>query len=81
MHWERNNRKENFEIPQKIRSVADEIDISLSKLAIAWILKNQVVTAPIVGASKPAQVEENSSIAEIKVPDEIYRKLNEITKD
>ena len=81
MYWERINRKEIFEILQKIRSVADESGISLSKLAIAWILKNQVVTAPIVGASKPEQVEENSSIAEINVPDEMYRKLDEITKD
>lgn len=80
-YWERINRKENFQILQKIGSVAEEVGIALSKLAIAWILKNPAVTAPIVGASLPEQVEENSRIIEINISDEVYTKLNEITKD
>jgi aryl-alcohol dehydrogenase-like predicted oxidoreductase len=80
-YWERINRNQNFEILQRIKGIADEVGIPLSKLAIAWILKNPAITAPIVGASKPEQVEENSRITEINISDEVYRKLNEITKD
>jgi aryl-alcohol dehydrogenase-like predicted oxidoreductase len=61
--------------------VADDVGVPMSRLAIAWILKNPVVTAPIVGASSLEQVEENSRIAEINISDETYQKLGELTKN
>jgi aryl-alcohol dehydrogenase-like predicted oxidoreductase len=79
--WGRVNEESNFTILQQIQSVADEAGIQMSKLAIAWILKNPTVTAPIIGASSTEQVEENCRAAETKISDETYRKLNELTKD
>lgn len=79
--WDRVNQESNFAVLEQIRGVADDVGLPMSKLAIAWILKNPVVTAPIVGASSPDQVEENCGIAEINVSDETYRKLNELTKN
>ena len=52
----------------------------MSKLAIAWILKNPIVTATIIGASKLEHIEENCRIAEINISDETYRKVAEITR-
>ncbi len=80
-YWEGINMESNFIAVQKIRNLAEEVGIPISKLAIAWILKNPNITAPIIGASKPEQVEENSQITEIKISDEVYAKLNEITKN
>ena len=79
-YWERIDKEENFSILQQIRNVADDVGIPLPKLAIAWILKNPLITAPIIGASKLEQIEENCRIAEIQISDEVYKKLNEITK-
>lgn len=79
-YWERINKEENFAVLQQLGSIADDIGIPLSKLAIAWILKNPLITAPIVGASKVEQVEENCRITEIRISDEFYEKLNELTK-
>jgi aryl-alcohol dehydrogenase-like predicted oxidoreductase len=45
-----------------------------------WILKNPIVTAPIVGASSIEQVEENCRLTEINVEDETYQRLNGLTK-
>lgn len=78
--WERVNKESNFAVLQQIERVAGEVGIPPSKLALAWILKNPIVTAPIVGASTVEQVEENCHITEIKVDDEIYRRLNDLTK-
>ncbi len=78
--WDRVNKEPNFAMLEQIRNAADDAGISMPDLAIAWILKNPVVTAPIVGASNPEQVEDNCRIAEIDVSDETYRKLNELTK-
>jgi aryl-alcohol dehydrogenase-like predicted oxidoreductase len=60
--------------------VADDVGISISKLAISWILRNQAITAPIVGASSVEQIEENCQIVETNLSDEIYQTLNELTK-
>jgi aryl-alcohol dehydrogenase-like predicted oxidoreductase len=78
--WERASSKANFAVLEQIRKVADDAGIPMSKLAVAWILKNQTVTAPIVGASNVEQVEENCRIAETSLSEETYQTLNELTK-
>lgn len=77
---ERKNEKD-FATVQQLESVAKEVGVPLHKLAIAWILKNPLITAPIIASSKVEQVEENCQLTEVKISDEIYRKLNEITQD
>jgi 1-deoxyxylulose-5-phosphate synthase len=78
--WKHASREFNFAILEQIENVADDVGIPMSKLAIAWILKNPAITAPIVGASSVEQVEENSRIAEINLDDTTYQRLNELTK-
>lgn len=41
-----------------IRPLAAEAGISVAQLAIAWILENPAITAPIVGATRPAQLDD-----------------------
>jgi aryl-alcohol dehydrogenase-like predicted oxidoreductase len=79
--WQRVNKESNFAVLEQLESMAEHVGIPISKMAIAWILKNQSVTAPIVGASSKEQVEENCQITEIKVDDEAYQKLSELTKN
>lgn len=78
-YWQHINKAENYTVLEKIQSIADDTGIPMYKLAVAWILKNPVVTAPIIGASRPEQVEENCSIAQVNISDETYEKLNDIT--
>jgi aryl-alcohol dehydrogenase-like predicted oxidoreductase len=78
--WNAINKKDNDMVLKRIRSVADDVGIPLHKLAIAWILKNPIVTATIIGASKLEHIEENCRIAEINISDETYRKVAEITR-
>ena len=78
--WQRVNKESNFAVLEQLESMAEHVGIPISKMAIAWILKNQSVTAPIVGASSKEQVEENCQITEINVDDETYRRLNELTE-
>jgi len=78
--WKHASQESNFAVLEQIENIADDIGIPLSKLAIAWILKNPAITAPIVGASSVEQVEENSRIVEINLDDVTYQRLNELTK-
>lgn len=53
-----------FDTVEALRSVAGEAGISMTALALRWILSNPAITAPIVGASRPAHVQEALAAAE-----------------
>jgi aryl-alcohol dehydrogenase-like predicted oxidoreductase len=52
---------------QALRPIAEEAGISMAQMAIAWVLRQQNVTSAIIGATRPAQVEENVKAADIKL--------------
>jgi aryl-alcohol dehydrogenase-like predicted oxidoreductase len=55
-----------------------EIGIEPSDVALAWVISNSVVTAPIVGPRTLEQLEANINASAIKLSEEILNKLNEI---
>lgn len=42
----------------------------MAQIALAWVLKNPVVNAPIVGATNPSHLEDAVSALDIEVSDE-----------
>ncbi|HYB76010.1 MAG TPA: aldo/keto reductase [Nitrososphaerales archaeon] len=65
----------DFQKLEKLKAVAARAGVPLGQLAIAWILHNPAVTAPIVGASKPEQVAENCQIPEMKIDNKVFDEL------
>jgi aryl-alcohol dehydrogenase (NADP+) len=57
-YQERYWREREFETVEAIRALAAEAGMSMVQLALAWVLAHPTVTAPIVGASRPAQLDE-----------------------
>jgi aryl-alcohol dehydrogenase-like predicted oxidoreductase len=49
-----------LEAIQRLRPIADGLGITMSQLALAWVLREPNVAAALVGASRPEQVEENA---------------------
>jgi len=43
----------------ELKTIADELDITLTQLSLSWCVKNPHVSTVITGASSPAQVSEN----------------------
>lgn len=74
-------KEENLKKINELKSVADKLNTSMPKLAIAWCLKNPNVSTVILGASKTAQLKETLTSLEI-VPlltDKIMEQIDEIT--
>ena len=47
-------------------------DLTLSQMALAWLLHQPAMTAPIIGASRPEQVKENAKASGVKLsPDDL----------
>ncbi len=64
-----------------LRPIADQLGISLSQLALAWVLREPNVSAAIVGASRPEQVEENAAASGIQLDDETLTAIDEALAD
>jgi 1-deoxyxylulose-5-phosphate synthase len=61
-----------LEAVQGLRPIADEAGITLSQLALAWVLHQPNITSVIIGATRPEQVHENIEAAAVKLsPDTI----------
>ena len=71
-------RDDVLERVQALRPLADEAGVSLGTLALAWVLRNPNVSAAIVGASRPEQVVENAKAADVRLDDELVRRVDEI---
>ena len=56
-------RDDILEAVQRLRPIAEEADMTMAQLAVAWVLSNDNVASAIVGASRPEQVEENVAAA------------------
>jgi aryl-alcohol dehydrogenase-like predicted oxidoreductase len=69
-------RDEVLEAVQKLKPIADQAGLSMSQLAIAWVLQNPNVSSAIMGATKPKQVKENVKAAGVKLDAEIMKAID-----
>ena len=60
-------RDDVLEAVQKLAPIADSVGLTMSQLAIAWVLQNDNVSSAIMGATKPSQVKENVKAAGVKL--------------
>ena len=67
----------DFDVVDRITEVARKRGISNTLVAMAWILQQPGVTAPIIGASKMGHLEELVSALEVKLDDAELKSLAE----
>lgn len=78
-------KKENFtdeKIGQirRLNALAAERGESLAQMALKWVLKDQVVTSVLIGASKPEQILENLKVLDsAPFTEEELKKIDEIS--
>ncbi|GAB3457587.1 aldo/keto reductase [Streptomonospora sediminis] len=67
----------NFDIVEVVREVAAELGRTPAQVALAWNVQHPDVTAPIIGARTPAQLENNLGALEVDFTDSQLARLNE----
>ena len=68
-----------FDTVEVLRQLAQEAGVSLVTLSVAWVLANKAITAPIIGASRPEQLDSSLASAEFTLDDDLKHKLDECT--
>lgn len=68
-----------FDTVDALVKVADSAGIPLPTLAVAWTLQHPAITAPIVGASRPEQLDATCAALDTKLDPDLLETLNELT--
>ncbi len=65
-----------LEAVQLLKPIAESVDLSMSQLALAWVLQNPNVSSAIMGATKPAQIRDNVKASGVKLPAEVMKAID-----
>ena len=63
---------------QRLKPLAERASCTPAQLALAWCLRDDVVSSVIVGATRPEQVADNVAAADLDVDPAIFREMDEI---
>ena len=70
--------EQNLDKIEQLKKVAAEEDLSLSQLALAWILRQPNVASALIGASRPEQLLENVKASGVTLSTDSLEQIHEI---
>ena len=69
-----------YKVIDAMRPIADAHGVSVARIALAWLLHQEVVTSVIIGAKKPEQLEDNLAATEVRLDARQLETLNEASR-
>jgi aryl-alcohol dehydrogenase-like predicted oxidoreductase len=80
-YQERYWNERSFSTVEQLRKLAGEAGIPLTTAAIAWVLANPAITAPLLGASRPEQLDDTLAAADLKLDPALKKRFDEVTHE
>lgn len=71
-------RDDVLNVTQELNELAASLDLKLSQLALAWVLRQKGVSSAIIGASRAEQVRENAAASGAELSEETLAKMEQI---
>jgi aryl-alcohol dehydrogenase-like predicted oxidoreductase len=68
-----------FDTVDQLVKIADRAGMPLPTLAVAWTLQHPAITSPIVGASRPDQLDATVAAVDTPLDADLVETLNEVT--
>ena len=68
-----------FETVEQLRPLAQSAGMSLPQMAVAWVMANPAITAPIIGASRSQQLDDTIKAAETPLDPALKQQLDDLT--
>ncbi len=78
-YQERYWHNQMFDTVDAMRPLAADAGMSLAQMALAWVLANPAITSPIVGASRPEQLDDTLKAVETPLSAELKQQLDDLT--
>jgi aryl-alcohol dehydrogenase-like predicted oxidoreductase len=77
MYQERYWHKREFETIEQLKTIAAQAGESLTRISLAWVLANPLVTSAIIGASRAEQLSDTLAASELVLDTQIKTQLDE----
>jgi 1-deoxyxylulose-5-phosphate synthase len=68
---------EDLKIAQRVSDVAEARGLPMAQVALAWILSKPVITAPIIGATKPHHLDDAAAAVSVQLTSDEIQHLEE----
>jgi aryl-alcohol dehydrogenase-like predicted oxidoreductase len=81
MYQERYWHQNVFDVVGEFVRLAKEAGLKPATLAVAWVLQQPAVTAPIIGASRADQLDDTLAAVDIRLDEDLVRRLDELTRE
>jgi aryl-alcohol dehydrogenase-like predicted oxidoreductase len=72
-------KQAEFDAIEVLRPIADGAGLTMAEMAFGWVLANPVITAPIVGASRPEQLDDALRAAATPLPTDVKEAIDKAT--
>jgi aryl-alcohol dehydrogenase-like predicted oxidoreductase len=79
MYQDRYWNEPEFDTVEELGRLADQAGVKLVTLSVAWVLANKAVTAPIIGASNPGQLDASLAAADFVLDEDLKQQLDDRT--
>jgi len=74
-------RDREFATVEELRPLAAAAGLSMAQMAVAWVLAHPAVTAPIIGASRPEQLDDVLAVADKALDGGLKARLDDLTRE
>ncbi|MFT3819184.1 MAG: aldo/keto reductase [Rubrivivax sp.] len=81
MYQDRYWSERYFATVEQLQALADEAGLPLATLAVAWVMAQPQITAPLLGASRAEQLDATLAAADVKLDAALLDRLNALTAD
>jgi 1-deoxyxylulose-5-phosphate synthase len=68
-----------LQVVAQLEPLALQLGITVSQLALAWVLRRPEVSSAIIGASRPEQILENAAASGLTIPEDVMAAADAIT--
>ncbi len=70
--------EDNLDRVEQLSEVARDLGVTLSQLALAWVLRLPAISSALIGASRPEQIQENVKAVDVKLSEETLARIEAI---
>jgi aryl-alcohol dehydrogenase-like predicted oxidoreductase len=81
MYQQRYWHKREFETIEQLKAIAAPTGESLTRVSLAWVLANPLVTSAIIGASRAEQLSDTLAASELVLDEQIKTQLDEASME
>ncbi len=75
--WGPENLAKNIAVVEKLKTIAGDHGLTVAQLAIAWVIKNPVVSVALVGAKTPDEMREDLP-GDWDMPDSVKQEIDDL---